>query len=62
MFAKYVRYYQIIKVYFMNRCYIFKINPGSEFKKCYICLHETGNIRLEHDSLCRGMEPADGMV
>lgn len=33
MFAKYVRYYQIIKVYFMNRCYIFKINSGSEFKK-----------------------------
>ena len=31
-------------------------------KKCYICLHETGNIRLEHDSLCRSMEPADGMV
>ena len=30
--------------------------------RCYICLHETGNIRLEHDSLCRSMEPADEIV
>ena len=35
-----------------------RLNEG----KVVYLFYETGNIRLEHDSLCRGMEPADGMV